>query len=223
MKLTDKISCWHSALGYARGSLIARLMLRSIGSHCEIHSSVKYWCPSKVVIGNHCEIRQGAFLDARSQNEIGITIGDGCRVKDYVGLAAYGGTIQLGRRVLVGRCTTIFGHGGVAIGDHSMLGPGCMIVSSNHLAYMDILPFQDLGFTREFIEIGSNVWLGGNVSVLAGSKIGANSIIAAGTVVNNDLEGNWIYGGIPARKLKPIDTKKPADIVTHTKDWGLLS
>ena len=218
----DKVSYWIASLEYAVGTWIARILLHRVGSGSRVHVSVRYWSPSRIWIGANCEIRHGTFLDARSSKDIAIRIRDGSRIKDYVGFATYGGEIQLGKNVLVGRGSTIFGHGGVYIGDNTMLGPNTLIVSSNHLAYLDGTPFQDQGFTREPIHIGENVWIGTNACILAGSTIASNVVVGAGTVVQGDLPTGWLYGGIPAEPIKPLDIYKPKDLRVYTRDWDLL-
>ena len=48
------------------------------------------------------------------------------------------------------------------------------------------------------------MWIGGNVTILPGVKIGNNTIIAAGAVVNKDVPDNAIFGGVPAKKIKDL-------------------
>ena len=55
------------------------------------------------------------------------------------------------------------------------------------------------------IHIGKRVWLGANVTVLAGVTIGNNAIVAAGAVVTKDVPANTIVGGVPAKILKQIE------------------
>lgn len=54
------------------------------------------------------------------------------------------------------------------------------------------------------ISIGDNVWLGVNVTVLKGVKIGTNSIIGAGSVVTKDISENVVAAGNPCRVVKQI-------------------
>ena len=51
------------------------------------------------------------------------------------------------------------------------------------------------------VKIKSDVWLGTGVKVLAGVTINRGAIIAAGSVVNNNVPENEIYAGIPAKKV----------------------
>ena len=52
------------------------------------------------------------------------------------------------------------------------------------------------------IIIKRNVWIGANVIILPGVKIGSNSIIGAGSVVTKSFEDNSIVCGNPARFIK---------------------
>ena len=45
------------------------------------------------------------------------------------------------------------------------------------------------------IEIGDNVWLGANVVVLPGVKIGSGTVISAGSVVTKDIPENVLAVG----------------------------
>lgn len=55
------------------------------------------------------------------------------------------------------------------------------------------------------IEIGSNVFIGANVTILYGVKIGNNVLIAAGSIVNRDIPDNSVAVGIPARVVGTYD------------------
>ena len=47
-------------------------------------------------------------------------------------------------------------------------------------------------------------WIGSGVTILDGTKIGNNTVIAAGAVVSGEYEDNCILGGIPARMIGEI-------------------
>ena len=50
--------------------------------------------------------------------------------------------------------------------------------------------------------IENDVWLGHNVTVLAGVTIGKGAVVTAGAVVTKDIPPCEIWGGIPAKKIK---------------------
>ncbi len=56
-------------------------------------------------------------------------------------------------------------------------------------------------FDRE-IEIGSDVWIGCNVTVLRGCKIGDGAIVGANALVNKDVPPYAIVVGNPAHIIK---------------------
>lgn len=55
------------------------------------------------------------------------------------------------------------------------------------------------------IEIMENVVVGSNSTIMYDVKIGANCIIAAGSVVTKDVPENSIMAGIPAKKISTLD------------------
>ena len=52
------------------------------------------------------------------------------------------------------------------------------------------------------ISIGNHVWIGINVTILKGVKIGDGAIIAAGAVVTRDVPAGCLAAGVPARVIK---------------------
>lgn len=58
------------------------------------------------------------------------------------------------------------------------------------------------------IEIGDNVFIGANTTVLYDVKIGSNVIIGAGSLVNRDIPDNSVAVGIPARVIGTFEDFK---------------
>jgi acetyltransferase-like isoleucine patch superfamily enzyme len=52
--------------------------------------------------------------------------------------------------------------------------------------------------------------IGANAVVLEGVKVGKGSVVAAGSVVVNDVPKNTLVAGIPAKEIKKIDMKTKA-------------
>lgn len=46
-----------------------------------------------------------------------------------------------------------------------------------------------------------NVFIGMNTSVMYGVRIGENTIIGANSFVGHDLEGGYVWAGIPVKKI----------------------
>jgi acetyltransferase-like isoleucine patch superfamily enzyme len=57
--------------------------------------------------------------------------------------------------------------------------------------------------------LGDNVWLGANVVVTSGVRIGRRSVIGANSVVTQDVPEFSIAAGAPATVLRTIDYRRP--------------
>lgn len=128
-----------------------------------------------------------------------ITAGPECQLGFGVQLDAWGGHIAIGRHVFLGQHVVIYGHGGVEIGDHSLVSMHCCILSSDHT-----IPDRNNIIRNEPdihlpTKIGRDVWLGAGVKVLGGVTIGDGCVVGAGAVVARDLPAHSIAVGVPAR------------------------
>ncbi|MNP69519.1 Maltose O-acetyltransferase [compost metagenome] len=56
------------------------------------------------------------------------------------------------------------------------------------------------------IKIGDGTWIGTRAVILPGVTIGEGCIISAGAVVTKDCEPNAMYAGVPAKKIKELDS-----------------
>lgn len=95
----------------------------------------------------------------------------------------------------------ISGNGKVEIGDYFHSGVGCQIITSFHNYEGDKIPYDETFFDKD-VSIGDCVWLGNNVIILGGVKIGEGAIIQAGSVVCKDVPAYAIAGGHPAIAFK---------------------
>ncbi len=69
------------------------------------------------------------------------------------------------------------------------------------------------------VEIGNDVWIGANVVILPGVKIGDGAVIAAGAVVTRDVEPYAIVGGVPAKIIKYRFSKDIIEKFLRIKWW----
>ncbi|MAU14731.1 MAG: acetyltransferase [Muricauda sp.] len=90
----------------------------------------------------------------------------------------------------------------VQIGDYVIMGPDVKIYSRNHLFSSLEKPIKNQG--KEYFKtiIGNDVWLGANVIITAGCRIGNHVVVAAGAVVTKDIPDYAVVGGVPAKILK---------------------
>jgi maltose O-acetyltransferase len=98
----------------------------------------------------------------------------------------------------------------VIIGANVSIAPNVTIITdSNPNNGKEIYNFS---YTKEKLCKSGNViiedeaWIGANVIIFPGVKIGRCSIIGAGSIVMNDTEPYCIYAGIPAKKIRDLRT-----------------
>lgn len=70
------------------------------------------------------------------------------------------------------------------------------------------------------VVIGHDVWIGANACILPGVTIGDGAIIAAGAVVNKDVEPYAIVGGVPAKLIKYRFDSKMISKLMKIKWWN---
>lgn len=181
-----------------------KLVLLHFGEKARVTPPLYLKYHDKIWIGDATEIRQGCGLYGRSKEEIGIKIGPRCRIKEYCMLDAYDGHIFLGEQVLLGQASTIHGHGGVEIGDYTLIGPHVCIFSNNHV-FNDVSKLiQSQGELWEKTTVGQNAWIGAGSIILSGVTVGDNSVIGAGSVVTCDIPPKSLAVGAPARVIKSL-------------------
>jgi acetyltransferase-like isoleucine patch superfamily enzyme len=112
---------------------------------------------------------------------------------------AYG--ISAGRHLAVNSGAFLYGRGGLTIGDHVMIGPNVVVVSSQHRFDDPRVPMVFLGHRADPVEIGSDVWIGANAVVLPGVHVADGTVVSAGAVVTRDTEPYAIVGGVPAQTI----------------------
>lgn len=138
--------------------------------------------------------------DVRSTgNSEGVNIGPACELSRGVELNPWGGHIRIGKNVFLGPYVVIYGHGGVEIGDNSLIAMHCCIVSSNHTvpSRAEFIRFKSDKLLAT--KIGTDVWLGAGVKVMGGVSIGDGCVVGAGAVVVKDLPPYSISVGVPAK------------------------
>lgn len=91
----------------------------------------------------------------------------------------------------------------IVIGNDCLLGPDVLIINSNHDFRPNILVREQSNVAKK-ISMGNNVWIGAKSVILPGVTIGDNAVVAAGSIVNKDIEANTLVGGVPAKIIKYI-------------------
>lgn len=111
-----------------------------------------------------------------------------------------GKNISIGKRVFINSGCKFQDQGGITIGNDVLIGHNCVIATLNHL----FDPERRADMIPSPVEIGDKVWIGANVTILPGVKIGEGAIIAAGAVVTKNVEALTVVGGVPAKLIKRL-------------------
>lgn len=118
--------------------------------------------------------------------------------------------LEIGSNVYIGKRCTIEVDG--SIGSGSMIANNVGLVGRHDHDYRAIgLTIRDAPWVgdADFFEnhdasplhIGSDVWIGFGAIVLSGISIGRGAVVAAGSVVTDDVEPYAIVAGVPARQI----------------------
>lgn len=116
-----------------------------------------------------------------------------------------------------------YGEGEIQVGDHSYIGDystiqafkgfkvkigiSCQISHNVRIYTMTDVADQDFSKPARAskggdVIISDYVWIGANVFINPGVKLGKNCIVGANSVVTKDVEENAIVGGVPARLIR---------------------
>lgn len=116
-----------------------------------------------------------------------ITVGKAL-INDNAFLCASGGVIVISDDVTINRNSIVVAKQKVIVGRGSSIGPNVCIYDHDHK--IDKSGFYKADFVMAPIEIGQNVWIAANCTILKGTKIGDNCIIGAGCVVSGEIPDN---------------------------------
>ena len=137
----------------------------------------------------------------------GVRIGSGSTVGGM--LYVHGGRrpaskICIGRNCWINDSCTFDASAEITIGDNVALGQSVMILTNSHeLGPSESRAGSVIGLP---VSIGDGVWIGARTTVLPGVTIGAGAIVAAGSVVNRDVEADTMVAGVPARLVRSLDS-----------------
>ena len=98
-----------------------------------------------------------------------------------------GGDMRIGSHVFFNANCSIFCMGKITIGDYCKMGNNLVIVDHDH-NYKN----TDSEYLTGEVHIGSRVWIGANCTILKGTNIGDDCVIAAGSVVKGEIPAETV-------------------------------
>lgn len=110
--------------------------------------------------------------------------------------------LTIGEDTFVGHDTLIVGGDApIVIGSQCDISSRVVICSGSHDIDMDGCRAAGKGYSSGII-IGNGVWVGVSATILGGVTIGDKAIIAAGSLVNKNVDAYTIVAGVPAKAIK---------------------
>ena len=114
-------------------------------------------------------------------------------------------------RLEIGDDTTIGYHSHIMVIGHLKIGKHVLIadkvyISDNMHAFEDVTkPVAAQPLLLKPVEIEDEAWIGENVCVLPGVRIGRHSVIGSNSVVTKDVPPYSVAAGVPAQVLRRFD------------------
>ena len=129
-----------------------------------------------------------------------------CGENNYIELplhANWGGHhVHFGSKIYANSNLTLVDDGHIYVGDKVMFGPNVTIATANHPIDAS-LRGKGLQYNKD-VYIGENTWIGANVVIVPGIRIGKNVVIGAGSVVTKDIPDDVVAVGNPCRVLREV-------------------
>lgn len=150
-----------------------------------------------MMVENNCRNSAVPLLDLKNINA---RIEPGALIRDQVEIGD-GAVIMMGAIINIG---AVIGEGtmidmGAVLGGRATVGKHCHIGAGAVLAGV----IEPASATPVVVE--DNVLIGANAVVIEGCRIGENSVVAAGSIVIEDVPANSVVAGVPAKVIKQMN------------------
>lgn len=191
---------------------INKKKFRYFGKEAKIIAPTQIVNPQNIILGDFASIREYSFINmlrhaTKSIGFINEHYPDNLSevdVNDYI----FGEPVlEIGEGSSIGRFALINCNQKIDIGKNVLISERLFISDNTHRYENSKLPIMFQSQTKgEPIEIGDFSWIGIGVTILPGVKIGRHCIVAANTVVTNDVPDYCMVAGNPARIVKKINS-----------------
>ena len=191
---------------FIRG-LFVRLRIKSAKGLLLVGKKVRIFYPNNLQVGYNTIIEDGAEINCLSLQ--GIKLGNRVTIGKYAIIRPsniYGGPIgeglTMGDNSNIGPYNYIGCSGKITIGNNVMLAPRVSIYAENHVFDHPEILIRDQGVEKKEVIIEDDCWIAANSILLAGVTIGKGSVVAAGSVVTDNVPPYSVVAGVPAKWIK---------------------
>lgn len=183
--------------------------------------------PAACVLGEGAKLCEEAEVNNFSGRREDISVGPHTYVRGRLLTYGHGGRIAIGAWCYVGVRTEIWSMDSVTIGDRVLIAHDVNIhdgtahsmdARERHAHFRHIIErghpaaWKDLpGIQASPVVIEDDAWISFGVTILRGVRIGARSVVAAGSVVTQDVPPDTVYRNAVTPVLQPINRAASPD------------
>jgi acetyltransferase-like isoleucine patch superfamily enzyme len=200
------------ALGYALRKALYPSLLGEVGKGVVFGRHLTFRHPHKIRIGAGVVIDDFAVLDAKGEENDGISIGDHAYIGRNAILSCKEGSIRLGECTNVSANCTLLSETEITLGRYCFLAGNCYLVAGGNHSFADASKpiMLQPSLAKGGIHVGDDVWLAAGVIVLDGVLIGSHSVVGAGSVVSINLPEYAFARGARTLKIQDRRGEPPA-------------
>jgi acetyltransferase-like isoleucine patch superfamily enzyme len=122
---------------------------------------------TEVQIGRNAKLTLGKRIRMRSGSKISLR---------------KGAEMTIGKDSSLNHGCIFTAHERIIVGENVQFGPNVLIYDHDH-DYKKENGMKNLDYKTSPVEIGDNTWIGANVVILRGVRVGRNCVVAAGTIL----------------------------------------
>ena len=203
----NKIITYYYLFFFFIRGLFVRLRIKSAKGLLLVGKKVRIFYPNNLQVGYNTIIEDGAEINCLSLQ--GIKLGNRVTIGKYAIIRPsniYGGPIgeglTMGDNSNIGPYNYIGCSGKITIGNNVMLAPRVSIYAENHVFDHPEILIRDQGVEKKEVIIEDDCWIAANSILLAGVTIGKGSVVAAGSVVTENVPPYSVVAGVPAKWIK---------------------
>jgi len=157
-------------------------------------------------LGDNCIIRSHTVIYAGNKIGNNFQTGHGANIREFNGI---GDDVSIGTHSIIEHHIKIEDkvriHSNVFIPEYSYLKKGCWIGPCVTVTNVLHPLCKEAKECVKGATVGENTKIGANVTILPDITIGKNCLVGAGSlVIKNLLDDDYVYAGVPAKKIKHI-------------------
>ncbi|MEO5894701.1 MAG: acyltransferase [Vicinamibacterales bacterium] len=187
------------ALGLVLRKTLYPSLLGRCGRNVIFGQNVVLRHPHKITIGDNVVIDDNCLIDAKGQNNRGISIGSGVFIGRNSILSCKDGDITVEDGANIGFNCELFSASRVRVGRDTLIAAYCYLIGGDHDFSNPEIPVLEQARVSKGVDVGDGAWLGAGAKILDGVTVGDRAIVGAGAVVREPVPAAGIAVGIPAR------------------------